>query len=229
MRRLLVIRGPDIARVAGELAGLGFSFQIVSPEHIDEDRIIREIRLIPPQVRGRIRFGRGRPLPITRRGNLNYRNTSIVLVYEDDRLVDVFPKQLGSRYISALEGIRSLKEKPRGHVYEEPLIELLRQAPHLLLCRNVVAVHRVLYEGGETVGEIDLLLEDEAGGVLVEVEEEISESDVGQVLKLARRLEERNVKLSRLVLVGMTAGRGAVDAARRAGVEVWIARFSRIA
>lgn len=225
---VVIIKGPGYEKVINSMIAKGVSFSLVDSSMINEEKIIKEIRALPPQIRGRIRYGRGRPLPITRRGRLNYVNTVIVLIYEDNRLIDVYPKQLGESYLSPLDWSKGIAFKT-PYLYEEPLIVLLRDKPELVNARKVVKVHEEISNGKKVIGEIDLLLEDENNDkVLVEVEEKVREKAITQLLSLARILKERGVKISRMIVVGLDADSKSVKAAREAGIEIWRLRLERI-
>lgn len=222
-RRLLIVKGPDIDSIIDDLASLGIDFQIVSPNFVNEEKIILEIRALPPQVRGKIRYGRGKPLPLSRSGRLNYKNTSIILVYENGKLIDVYPKMIGSRYYSIKDGLKRIFTS-EVYLYEEPLIMLLKQNPKLLDCSRVAKVHETI-EGCE----IDLLLEDTEGrSVLVEVEEVIRDIAVAQILRLKNVLEKNGVSVDRMVLFGADYEKNALESAKEAGIEVWILGVRRL-
>jgi len=226
---VVVIRGPGYREVLEVLRSKGVSFQLVDPLVIDEEDIVKEIRALPSQVRGKVRYGRGRPLPITRSGRLNTGNTAIVLVYRDGKLLDVYPKQLGERYVSPVEGVRRLGEVSPYHPYEESLVSLIRDRPELIGASRVIRTHWELMEDDRVVGEVDLLLEDGSGGrVLVEVEETIGEEAVTQILALAGVLRRRGICPSRLAIVGFAADSKSVRAAKEAGIEVWVLRLERV-
>jgi len=226
---VVVIRGPGYREVLEVLRSKGVSFQLVDPLVVDEEDVVKEIRALPPQVRGKVRYGRGRPLPITRSGRLNTGNTAIVLVYRDGKLLDVYPKQLGERYVSPVEGVRGLGEVGPYHPYEESLVGLIRDRPELIGASRVIRTHWELMEDDRVVGEVDLLLEDGSGGrVLVEVEETIGEKAVTQILALAEVLRRRGICPSRLAIVGFAADSKSVRAAKEAGIEVWVLRLERV-
>src|SRR3989442_15484694 len=64
----------------------------------DEERFLEDIRMIPPQVRGQVRSGGGRTLPISGSSKLNH-SIPILIVYDGNRPIDVYPKDLmGIKY-----------------------------------------------------------------------------------------------------------------------------------
>ena len=222
-KRLLIIKGPGFENIIDHIKNLGYEISILSPSSIDEDKIIDEIRSLPPQIRGRIRYGKGKLLPLTRSGHLNYSNTSIMLVYERDKLVDVYPKMLGSKYFSLLDGIRKI-QSTETYLYEESLVLLLSQHPELINCSNVVKKHFNI-----EIGEVDLLLQDNKGEmVLVEVEEIIKDKAVAQIIGLKNKLKQIGISVNRLVLFGFDIERNAISPAKEVGVEIWLLKINRI-
>jgi len=231
MPRYIVIKGPGYEKVVAELEARNADYQVLEPEDLDEEKLVDELRLLPPQVRGRIRYGKGKPLPLSRRGRLNVINTCILLVYEGGKLVDVYPKMMGRRYIDPVEGVRlSLSGVPLYYLYEEPLLVLLIQHPELVGCARVRSIkERVpLSEGG--YAEIDLLLETAEGEpALVEVEERASLGTIAQALSLARAYEKQaNEKVERVLIAAIYADEGARRAAAKASVEIWTVKLERI-
>gem|GEM_PF-1217205 len=231
MVEFVVIKGPGYEEVIKELTELGTRYTLVSLPKVDEEKIIEELRALPPQVRGRIRYGRGRPLPLTRSGKLNVKNTCILLVYEKEKLVDVYPKMLGRRYIDPVEGVRiSFSKTPQYYLYEEPLLTLLSQHPELLGCARVKAVKEKIPLPERGQAEIDLVLEEEDGDlVLVEVEEIVSLNAIAQVLNLTQVYQEStNKKVKRIAVVGLLAEESAKRAARKSSIEIWLLKLVRI-
>ena len=220
--KVILVRGPGWEDVVRVLENSGIPYKVASRDEIDEEKVISQIRLLPPQIRGKVRYGRGKPLPLTRSGRLNVQNTCILLIYRAGKLVDVYPKQMGTRYISAREGAELIT---RGgeytHLYEEPLLVLLANHPELLRCRRVKAVKkRVDTREGEA--EIDLIMEDENGAVIVEVEEKAGREAVSQALSLAQAYEKSTCEIVvRIALVALKIEKDAARAAEKAEIEVW--------
>src|SRR5919109_1906968 len=79
----------------------------------DETRFLSDIRTVPPQIRGQVKSGGGRTLPISGSGKLN-RSIPILILYENDRPLDVYPKDvMGVRYdlesaFSNIKGISAI-------------------------------------------------------------------------------------------------------------------------
>jgi len=225
---VVIIRGPSYEEVVKEITSKGISFHLVDSSIINEEELIREIRGLPPQIRGKIRYGKGKPLPLTRGGRLNYVNTAILLIYENDRLIDVYPKQLGERYFSPLDWSRDMEFKT-SYLYEEPMVALLKDKPELVNARRVLKVHEEVIKGKEVIGEIDLLFEDDNGNkVLVEVEEIVREKAITQLLALAKVLKDKGIKLSRMIIVGLDTDFKSLKAAKEAGIEIWRVRLEKL-
>jgi len=226
--RFVVVRGPGYEEVVREFEQAGAEYKLVSGGEVNEERVIEEIRALPPQIRGRIRYGRGRPLPLTRRGRLNTGNTCILLVYEGRKLVDVYPKMLGSRYIDPVEGARlSIGRLPQYHLYEEPTLVLIAQHPELLGCARVRIVKEKV-KLAEGYAEIDLVLEDARGDIaLVEVEEIATLNAVAQALSLAQAFQEATgTRVERVIVVALAAEEDAKRAAKKAGVEIRLLKLA---
>lgn len=219
--KVILVRGPGWEDVVCVLENGGIPYKVASRDEIDEEKVISQIRLLPPQIRGKVRYGRGKPLPLTRSGRLNVQNTCILLIYRAGKLVDVYPKQMGTRYISAREGAELIA---RGgeytHLYEEPLLVLLANHPELLRCRRVKAVKKRV-DASEGEAEIDLIMEDENGAVIVEVEEKAGREAVSQALSLAQAYEKTTgEKVARIALIALKIEKDAARAAEKAGIEV---------
>ncbi len=220
--KVILVRGPGWEDVVRVLENSCIPYRVASRDEIDEEKVISQIRLLPPQIRGKVRYGRGKPLPLTRSGRLNVQNTCILLICRAGKLVDVYPKQMGTRYISAREGAELIS---RGgeytHLYEEPLLVLLANHPELLRCRRIKAVKKRV-DTGEGEAEIDLIMEDENGAVIVEVEEKAGREAVSQALSLAQAYEKTiGEKVARIVLIALKIEKDAARAAEKIGIEVW--------
>jgi len=226
----VLIRGPDYRRVLAELSRFNARYVTVGLSQIDEEEVVKEIRALPPQVRGRIRYGKGKPLPLTRSGRLNVKNTCILLVYEKERLVDVYPKMLGKRYVDPIEGVRiALQKAPQYYLYEEPLLILVAHHPDLLGCTRVRSVKETVELPEGVRAEMDLVLEEGDGSVvLVEVEEKATMNAIAQALSLAQAYQDyTGQEVRRVVVVALSAEESAKRAAKKAGVEIWLLKMER--
>lgn len=222
-----IIKGPRYEKLVNDIITKEVSFSFVDSSVVDEKKIVNEVRALPPQIRGKIRYGKGKPLPLTRKGRLNYVNTSIVLIYKNSKLIDVYPKQLGERYFSPLDWNISMEPKA-PYLYDEPLIALLKDKPELVNTNKVLKVHEEIRKGREIIGEIDLLLENKEGNsILVEVEEVIGEKAVTQLLSLAKVLKDEGIKIDKMMIVGFTVDSKSLKAAKEAGIEVWKVKIER--
>ena len=75
---------------------------------------------------------------------------------------------------------------------------------------------------GEGEAEIDLIMEDENGAVIVEVEEKAGREAVSQALSLAQAYEKTTgEKVARIALVALKIEKDATRAAEKARIEVW--------
>jgi Holliday junction resolvase-like predicted endonuclease len=170
-----------------------FKAEIVNVSSLTEaqkDKIAADIRAVPPQVRGRVVSGGGMTLALSRTKNLNFDNTSILLIRDDsDRPVAVFPHALEEKVESVEDHLRDALEVGVDvalHQKKVPTEELLTE---------IISTKPSMVEDGVKVlgreyptptGIIDLLLIDRNGTpIVVEVEVTATEQAVGQVSKLA--------------------------------------------
>jgi RecB family endonuclease NucS len=154
------------------------------------ERIAAEIRMIPPQIRGRVVSGGGITLALSGTKNLNVSNTAILIVKDSsDRPLAVFPHALDEKVETVQDHLDKAIEKgvdaalhEKRLATEELLAELLSIAPSIIE-EGMTLVGR---EHPTPTGTIDLLLLDSNGTpIIVEVEVTATEQAVGQVCKLA--------------------------------------------
>jgi hypothetical protein len=152
------------------------------------ERLKTDIRSIPPQVRGRIVTSRGHVLPLSKSKNLNLKNTPILILYREETVVDVYPHVLGSKYFNMDDALeRMLRFGPDDYLQlrgllEEPMVKILSDFPSIL-GRGVKSLGS---EISVSTGKIDLLMEEEDGGIIVvEAENYADDFAVGQVCRLA--------------------------------------------
>ena len=184
----------------------------------DEERILTDIRNIPPQIRGQVKSGGGRTLPISNSGRLN-RSIPVLLFYDGSKPVDVYPKDLkGVRY-----DIGSAFKSPgaaEGLGVEECITTILSSMPQLLDSGLVIADT----EFGTCSGIADLLFKDSRGlYMLVEVKETADQETVGQVLKQSNGMKSKLGLLSmRKAIVALRTSGNVLDACKAAGVELYL-------
>ncbi len=208
--KIVVVKGYGYEKVVEELEKYSISYKVLCRENLDEDLIVNEIRSLPPQIRGRVRYGKGLPLPLSRSGRLNVKNTCIILVYGNNKLIDVYPKMLGSRYIDVIEGIRNIVGKTMPYLFEEPLILLVSQHPEILGCNRCLGIHKIYSDI-----EIDVLLECNGEKVAVEVEDIITEKAVSQALRISRYFQK-------VIIVGLKVEPKALKAAEKTELKIMI-------
>lgn len=90
--KVILVRGPGWEDVVRVLENSGIPCKVASLDEIDEEKDISQIRLLSSQIGGKVRYGRGKPLPLTRSGCFNVQNTCRLLIYRAGMLVDVYPK-----------------------------------------------------------------------------------------------------------------------------------------
>jgi hypothetical protein len=197
------------------------------------EEIKSSIREVPPQIRGRIVSSSKRILSLSRTKQLNVKNTPVALLYDLDRLIDIYPHALGTSYSSIEDFLKqmyalgpSVYKSARG-LLEDPLIQLLRDDPSILedgadYLRSKFTV---------STGEIDLLLVDGSGRhIVIEVETKASDAAVGQVCRLAHGYaKETSLDAGdvRKVVVYRDRDSGFVEAALGAGVEAYRVELKR--
>jgi hypothetical protein len=152
----------------------------------DEDRFLDDIRLVPPQIRGQVKSGGGRTLPISGSSQLN-RSIPILIVYDGAKPVDVFPKDLMGVKFDLSSAFKTVSPSDTLGV-ENNLITILSSKPELL-GPGLQLVHREFDTGS---GVIDMIFRDLDGVLLsVEVKEEADQETVGQVLKQSNGLKDK--------------------------------------
>jgi len=160
----------------------------------DVEKFRSEIHSIIPQVRGRIVSSKGFALPLSGSKNPNLENTPVLILYENNAPVNVFPHLLGTTYFDieeALQGI--LKFGPRDYLgskglLEDPLMKIVSSHPSIL-----EPGMRFIDANVDTeAGEIDLVLQDNQGQYVVAEAETIADDfAVGQVCRLAASYAEK--------------------------------------
>jgi hypothetical protein len=157
-------------------------------EQTEVEKVKDDIRNIAPQVRGKIVSARNMVLPLSKSKNLNSKNTPILMLYRDDRPVNVYPHMLGTTYFEIeMQLSNILKSGLEAHMtaqglLEEPLQKILADAPSILEegMRFLDANKDVGF------GVADVLLQDYGGRVtVVEIETKATEDAVAQVSRLA--------------------------------------------
>ena len=190
----------------------------------DEERFLADIRTIPPQVRGRVKSGGARTLPISNSGRLN-RFIPILIFYDGPKPVDVYPKDLmGVKY-----DFDSAFKTPRVTEVlgvESSIITVLSSRPELL-GPELALVDKEF----ETMsGVVDLVLKDKDGvHVFVEVKDTADQETVGQVLKQSSGMKDKLglTTIRKAILTLRTSGK-VREACRDAGVELYLISAERL-
>ena len=215
----------------------GVDYRLVEVENLSSSQVERlkeEIRNTMPQLRGKIVSSRGNVLPLSKSKNPNLTNTPILLLYHNERPINVFPHLLGTAYFdieSALESIA--KNGPRAHLAARGLLEnpiqkiLADDSPTLEDGMKFIDVD-VEVESGV----IDVLLQDaENKFVVVEIETRAREAAVAQVCRLAASYCSTN-KVSpddvRKVIVCQQYDGNVVKACEGANVELYTVGIRRV-
>ena len=146
-----------------------------------------------PHRRGDIVTSQGDMLPLTGGKNLNIGNTPILLVEDDGKPLDALPKRVQGLLTSVRAGLVEMLEN--GPQFERPVFS----AENLAISR-VMKDLRAIEEGLEVLGQevdvsggkIDLLTKDRNQRLLVvEFKRQATDKSIGQVIRLAASLAER--------------------------------------
>ena len=163
-----------------------FEAQNISAEEIQ--KVEASIRSIPPQVRGRIVSSGNHILPLSRKKNLNLKNTPIIILKKKEIPTAVFPHLLGTNYGKPLDSLsRILKVGPDEYLevkglLEDPIVKILSDYPEAL----GIGTSFVNTNIETDAGIIDILLKDRSENhIVVEVETKAKDVAVAQVCRLA--------------------------------------------
>lgn len=190
-------------------------------------KYLSDIRSTSPQVRGRIVTSRSHVLPLSGKKNLNLLNTAILILYESDRPVTVYPHLLGTFYRSIEDSLEEIVKygpsrilESRG-ILEDPICKILADDPAIL----GAGLKTVGTEVETSMGSIDLLLKDDKGTwVVVEVETHAGDFAVAQVCRLAAGYsKDSNVELCKVrrVIVCRSFEKNVIETARSTGVQLY--------
>ena len=184
----------------------------------DEERFLEDIRLIPPQVRGQVRSGGGRTLPISGSSKLN-RSIPILIVYDGVKPVDVYPKDLMGVKYDLSSAFKTASPSDTLGV-ESNLVTILSSKPDLL-GPGLQLVHREFETGS---GIIDMIFKDPEGVLLsVEVKEEADQETVGQVLKQSNGLKDKlGTPSFRKLIVALRTSGNVRAACKDGGIELYL-------
>jgi len=212
-------------------------YRVVEAEKLSSSQVERlkeAIRNTMPQLRGKIVSSRSKILPLSKSKNPNLTNTPILLLYHNERPINVFPHLLGTAYFDiegALESI--VKNGPRAHLVargllETPIQKILADDPSILEDGMKFIEADVEVESGV----IDILLEDaENKFVVVEIETRAREAAVAQVCRLAASYSSTNKVSSddvRKVIVCQQYDGNVVKACEGANVELYTVGIRRV-
>jgi hypothetical protein len=193
----------------------------LTPE--EEQRFLDDIRAIAPQVRGQVKSGRERTLPISHSGKLS-RSIPILLFYQGSKPVDVYPKVL----MGIMNDIHAAFKIPKmAEVLglESTITTLLLSRPQLL-GPNLELVGRELETKS---GTVDLVFKDRDGvHVAVEVKHIADQETVGQILKQSNGMKDKlGLTTVRKVIVALGVSGSVREACQDAGVELYLLSTNR--
>lgn len=204
----------------------------LSPLQIDQ--LKNDIRSILPQMRGKIVSSQNRVLPLSKTKNPNLTNTPILLLFLENRPLNVFPHLLGTTYFDIETSLESIAEDgPQAYLavkglLEEPIQKILADDPEILEKGMKFLGVNVETESGI----IDLLLQDSENKIaLVEIETIASEPAVAQVSRLAIGYSSK-AKISqnqiRKLIVCEQFNENVVSACQGANVELYKMAIKKI-
>jgi hypothetical protein len=146
-----------------------------------------------PQNRGDIVTSRGNMLPLSKGKNLNLGNTPILVIEESGRPIDILPKRVQDHFTSVTAGLLAILEKGTVSDMTSPSAESLAisrviEDPETLEDGLTIIGNEVVV----STGKIDLLGRDgNQRFVVIEFEREAVDSTIGQVVRLAAGLAEK--------------------------------------
>ena len=184
----------------------------------DEERLLNDIRNIPPQVHGQVKSGGGRTLPISKSGRLN-RSIPILIFYDGPKPVDVYPKELkGIMY-----DLGSAFNNPgatNALGMEECITAILSSRPQIL----DPDLKRIESEFDSGSGVIDLVFEDSKGlYLIIEVKETADQETVGQILKQSNGMKNKlGLTRMRSAIVALGTSGNVQHACQAAGIELYL-------
>lgn len=201
--------------------------EIFDVEHLDpneEDRFLRDIRSIPPQIAGNVKSQKGRKLPISGSGKLS-RATPILIFYEGLKPLDVYPKNLFGVEFTLDSAFKSIGSGAVLGV-EASLVTVVSSRPELL-GSGLDLVER---EFETDSGRIDLLFKDKYGTyVVVEAKEEANQETVGQILKQSNGLKTKlALPTVRRAIVALRTSENVRAACEDAGIELYVLSMSKL-
>jgi len=215
----------------------GIQYRLVDMEGIAENEaeaLRTQIRGIMPQSRGKIVSSGGNILPLSHSKKLNVENTPILILYEDDTPLQVYPHMLGKAYVTVEEGLEQVLEK--GPEEREGDRGLLEPSLQKLLAGNPA----MLEEGASCLGvEVDvgagvadLVLRGGDGSIIiVEIKSHGDDFAVGQVSRIAEGYATKlgvDAQSIRKAIVCVTFSKNLVEACRGAGIELYETGLCRI-
>ena len=212
------------------------NYEIIKSSELDgnkAEKIKSEIRMIPPQIRGKIVSSRNYILPLSGSKNLNLKNTPILLLCRNDLPLNVFPHLLGMTYHSIESFLdRIFKYGPADYlstkgILENPLQKMLSEFPSMVEEGMRFLDLNVELENGE----IDLLFKDREGKyVIVELETFARDISMTQVCRLASEFLKKQPRLKgiRKMIVCFGFSKNILGACKDAGVELYKVKIDKM-
>lgn len=198
-----------------------------------EFEFLSDIRSTSPQVRGKVVTSKSFVLPLSGKKKLNLLNTPVLILYESDRPVTVYPHLLGTFYRGVEDSLEEIMKygpsrafESRG-ILEDPICKILADDPTAF----GRGVKTVAVEVSTSTGKIDLLLKDDQGSlIVVEIETHADDFSVAQVGRLAAGYSKDNdIDLGKVrrIVVCRSFDKNLIETARSAGVELYKITLTR--
>ena len=195
--------------------------EVVNADRItsdDEKRFLDDIRVIPPQIRGQVKSGGGRTLPISGSTQLN-RSIPMLIIYDGLGPIDVYPKDLmGVKYDLSSAFQSALPSEALG--IEHNIIRILASKPEMLGPGLQLAYRE--FETGS--GVIDMVFKNGEGlSLIVEVKEKADQETVGQVLKQSNGFKDMTGSAAvRKAIVALRTSGNVRAACKDSGIELYL-------
>ena len=217
-----------VAETKSKALASNYSFELVDPTKLskaEEEQLLRDIRAPPPQIRGQIKSGGGRILPITHSGRLN-RDIPVLILYDGSKPTNVFPNDFQGT-TRRLDMAFEITVGTRVTSLEDNIAAILKSKPELL-GQNLMLVDKEFDTGS---GVVDLVFKKPDNvPVLVELKETADQETVGQVLKQSNGMKSRlGLSTMRKVIVALKTSGKVAEACKAADIELYLIAAERLA
>ncbi len=213
------------------------NFNVIDIENLQPtliEQLKSHIRSIPPQIRGKIVSAKNNILPFSKNKNLNTTNTPILILYHNEKPINVYPHMLGTTYFDIKIQLEKILENgPEAHMaarglLEEPIQKIVADDPSILE-KGIIFKDANIDVG---FGVADMLLQDSEGKTaVVEIETKATEKAVAQVSRLAAGYASQSelpLNLVRKIILCQQFEERTVKACQGANVELYKLAMEKI-